>query len=291
MSCEPNDFALAGATSIANDQTFTTLDDIKELVHPLASYHTTTEGALKNTFATPADHANLIGFGVPGVLFTGPGSDRSTEPSKYISLYNLAEVVAWVAALKSTALSLQLCGCDVGANAAGSTLLSTLANALGIPVSAPTGFIFIDFNCNRLYLQPRAQWVTAKPGAPSQVVPSPKPPDNAPTDSIILFNPGASRIPVSNVSNVQFDFGRGLLRRFSPVAVPIALGHLHLDEPIVASPTLAVVTGSLSIEVADVGRREFNILNGRMLQDVEFPSVYYQANLDDLARAMQRGLR
>jgi len=289
MSCEPNDFTLVGAISICNDTSFTTLGDIKTLIHPLAPFHTTTLTALANTFAQPADHANLLGFGVPGVLFTGPGSDRATEPSKYISIHNLKQVLGWLEDLKpAAALSLQLCGCDVGAEAAGSTLLTTLANELGIPVSAPSGFVFIDFDCNRLYLQPQAKWVTARPGTSAQVVPLPAPPDNSPTDSIILFTPTPSKIPARDVLSVRLgDSWRGPQPPLSGTAIPIALPSLHLNEPFVAGPTLAVLTGSLSIDVAGIGRRKFNILNGRMLQDAEIPSVYYQANLASLELALQ----
>lgn len=293
MSCAPNDFTLSGAVTICQDTSFTTLGNIKAHVHPAAPFHATTLAALTNTFANHATRANIIGFGAPGVLFTGAGSDRATNKSKYISIYDLTEVMAWVTGLKpATAVALVLCGCDVGAGTAGNTLLSTLAANLGIPVSAPSGFVFVDFSCHRLYLQEGAVWVTALPAAAPTVVPPPNPyPANDPTASIVLFNPAASVIPVQAVRQVRLGGSTwGLWPEFSNERAQAALPFLHLDRPYQASPaTLAIVTGSISLDVAGIGRREFNILNGRMLQDAEFPSVYYHANLAALGLAFTIG--
>ena len=298
MSCEPNPFVLNGKVTIAVDESSTVTSDVQSVVHPSAPFHESTLEAFENSLTDPPQTSNLVGFGTPGVIFTGSGSDRDMDEAKYISEYNLEYVEAWFRSrLPSTATKLVLCGCDTGASTRGQSLLATAADALRIEVAAPTGLVFVDYKCRQLYLEADAEWLSATPTRKPAAVRPPNPhPGNPPPSNIILFTPGSDenappvphKLSAKSVHRVHY-FG-GPNQFYSPWSEMSAIGalpFLHLDAPFFASTaTLAVATGRLSVTTAELGRRSFRVLNNRVIQDTVVPSVYYYVNLDLLFNAM-----
>lgn len=272
--------------------------DVQTTVHPQAPFHSSTLEAFQNSLADPAQTANLVGFGMEGVIFTGAGSDRTMDESKYISVVSLEHVESWFRAQQPmSATKVVFCSCDTGAGNRGQEFLSAAADSLGVEVSAPSGLVYVDYACRQLYLESGATWVSATPSLKPQAVNPPNPqPDNPPPTSIILFTPNTieqplpvdHKIPAKSVQRVRF-FG-GPTRFYSPwvggKAVD-ALPFLHLDAPFFASPvTLAVITGRLAVTTAELGTRSFRVLNNRIIQDELVPSVYYYVNLGPLFTAM-----
>jgi hypothetical protein len=298
MDCEPNSFALDGKVSIALDESSTVTSEVRSIVHPSSPFHRSTLQAFQNALGDPPQVSNIIGFGTPGVIFTGSGSDRDMDEAKYISNNNLEHVESWFRSQRpNTAVKVALCGCDTGAGERGQHLLARAADALGIEIAAPTGFVFVDSKCRQLYLEPGATWVSATPTRKPAVINPPNPqPDDPPPSDIVLFTPAddehslpvAHKLSAKSVQRVHY-FGRAT-QFYSPWSDMRALGvlpFLHLDAPFIASPlTLAVATGRLSVTTAELGQRSFRVLNRRLIQDTLVPSVYYYVNLDVMLSAM-----
>jgi hypothetical protein len=283
MSCEPNHFKLPGRASVCLDPSTKRLDVIRDTAHSTAPFHSSTVQAFANTLAMPPAHAILVGFGKRGVFYTGAGNDRDLDRTKYMSKVNVAETkAAYDAQSSAAAFSLALCGCQVGAGPKGGEFISLLANQLGIPVSAPTGFVFPDVPCNQLYLEPGAEWITAIPNKALEFIDSPPLPDGPINDNIIIFfGPDPVPVPRKDLTRIRYYDADG--RSFGPFENDDAVGLLpvvRLDLPFTAGPaTLAVETGKVDIWLRGLPTaRRYQIFNDRIMQDTQNPTVYYYLN-------------
>lgn len=277
-----------------------------------AATHGSTRAAFTNCFTNPGQPVSLLGFGQPGVLFTGDadGGVISADHTQYIGFVttsqgesnNFTHVGTLAQDLRpKVASELWLAGCNTGAGDAGKRLLVKLSTLLQIPVSAPSGFIFPDAACETLYLQEGTAWLTVQPNSRLDSVTAMTPPVTAThrKDFITLRQHGleaavdvsaslVQRLWLRQTHYVHPEWSKGLAQQ--------ALQFVHLDAPLSAGPfTPAVETGTVRLtlesEAGGTSHREFRLLNDYFLQDVDYPDTYYPINITDLVTAMTPAIR
>jgi hypothetical protein len=287
MVCKPNAFVLTGSVTIcAEDRVL--LTRIRKLAYPDADSHETTAGAVANSLGGEPVAGSIVGFGVPGLIFTGAGVSQRRDPTCYMSSANES---IWIKEVKrvipTSTQSLTLCSCNTGADQAGADFLLRVARALGIRVLAPTGFVFLDAKCTpaTLYLEEGATWQEALPEARQPPVAKPQLKRTRPLESEPI--PFDRRVPfdLSAVKSVQIF--REPDRRYPTWTddhARTAVSYVFFESPYQADPdVIAETTGLLAITAASAGSEtlfEFRILGDRLLQDIAQPSIYYYVDLD-----------
>jgi hypothetical protein len=299
MACLPNPISLPGTVSISTDATAGVMAKMKSIAYPNAKDHASTEQAFTNGFSDPGSVVSLLGFGQPGVLFTGAGSGQT----QYIGTITAGGVRSNFKYIKKVVDSLSpkraselwLAGCNTGTGNDGKQLLIRLANLLGIPVSAPFGFIFPDAECGRLCFQEGTGWLTVQPDSDPKSITTRFPPEveQLSKDFIIIRNNGLSdddAISSSLVRGISLQTSR-FHAEWDDSLVKAALSHVHFDQPLYSGfPAPAVQTGTILLTLGrptgGTSYRQFRLLNHYFVQDISYPQIYYPVNFNALVSTL-----
>lgn len=260
--------------------------DLARQANPQAGAHFSSSQAAGN-IANGDTLKIVLGHGSVGFIITGEGKIAS-DPDKYISTTNLSH---WRPHFGNIGLttSLYLYGCHTGAGLPGAGLLFNMAQTVNAVVLAPTGLIFVDAN-GQFSLEPGSTWQRAAPGSG---VPQPIEPPHImlfedlmgdPMGDVLLYTKdGELRVPSGQPVTMRITVYGGIARsqRVEEIdgrdaeAIIALVAFNHPFSP--SGRPLAMVTARLSISFDNGITRDFLVLNDRLVQDEEFPEVFYDA--------------
>ncbi len=285
----------AGLQTLENMRAFYT-DDLP---------HGTLESALTNVGLTlQGGDASILGHGLAGRINTGCGD---TFPSdKKHQFLGLDNEDIWRAEIKNLGLkgrlsSLTLCACNTGAGQHGAQLLQLLADELDATVRAPTGLIWARHSCCEPSLQVGSTWQRAMPGQPE---PDPIDPPTQLLGAgpvVLLSIRDQDRfipVPIDMVTAVVCHTrlaptilenvdGKDKIERVGLEAREAA-ALVRFDSPLLSEtvPT-TIITGALTLAFNSRGKevvRKFRIHNNSLLQDLQYPMVFYDIDLKGMMK-------
>jgi len=260
--------------------------------------HDTVQRALANVGeAEQGGDASILGHGKPGRINTGCGDTFPDTPDRFLGVGN-SDI--WRAEIKNSGLKgrlsrLTLCACNTGAGPEGALLVHLLADELDATVRAPTGLVWARHACCEPSLQVGSKWQIAEPGQPAP------PPIDAPAPFL-----GAVPLVLLSIRDqhrfipVPIDMVTAVLWRTRPAAetdkrVDVkrvgldareAAGFVRFDSPLFSeTPPTTIVTGGLTLAFNSQGKeivREFRIHNDSLLQDRQYPTVFYDIDLKSM---------
>ena len=246
----------------------------------------TTEAVNSFLAGAPAQGQSMLifGHGYPGFIATGNGNTPGTL-DQMIAYYNGANWIPQVRRLFRYCSSLTLLGCDVGADQDGANLLYSVAQICNCPVTAATYLVWCQDGAG-LYLDMQAQWITATPS--SKPAPIPKPGPNVMIRELLFLYVERDKraIDRDRILGATIDIlsAGGRLKTYDipDKEVGEVISHIAFDQPI-ESPgkPLALLTGYLHLYVSVDSKRiqkNFAIYNGHLLQDLDYPSIFYEGS-------------
>lgn len=226
----------------------------------------------------------IVGHGDRGVISTGTGENLSKDSTKFISNANVADwQQAFSNVLSSGACSaLHLYGCECGASQQGAQLLFQLAQTLQCPVYGATGFIYID-DQGHFTLEPRSTWQFATPNQmPAPIEPPSQDSDAVATSLVTTVDEKKTVLKLSKINAVSFypissrNLSDAQVLTVDRKSIPQLVNQLMISNPVqLPGIPAAMITGSITLQFNGGITKTFNILNDRLLQDVENPQDYY----------------
>jgi hypothetical protein len=275
--------SIAASNCVSIDQT--TNDNgflnCARLGFPEASNHGSTAGAVADLLAclgAPTGNASIVGHGNDGIIVTGTGQSAN-DPDKYISLNNAIHWRPYIRQLRNHLYSFSLWACHPGTGDAGADFLYSIAQTVSCQVAGPTGFLYCDGG--RLWLEPKSVWQVATPTNRPTPIPAPTPHFMSYSEIELPAMGSENRfVKLSSVTEVMYVPMLG--RNRAPINLRgdearDLLSLVRFDAPFRPGGTPgALVTGILTVSFGDE-TREFNIFNGRLLQDRSNPTFFYQA--------------
>jgi hypothetical protein len=244
-----------------------------------------TKGAAVSRCMTTTGEANIVGHGKPGIICTGSGEFLNSDPSKRISLGNLG---SWQA---SGMTSLTLLGCNTGKGKAGADLLSAIAELTGVPVSAPTGYVYIGLGCDDYHLESGTGWQTAMPGEKTEERSDAQPDEFAPTELRMLVDARLVSVAMPRLTSMILyeptltDAPGREIRRWEGEQTLAPLYRVDFANPRRRGFPAAIRTGMLEVNASVGGvdvTRMFRVYNDNAVQDTMHPEVLYRANIAPL---------
>jgi hypothetical protein len=225
----------------------------------------------------------IIGHGENGRFGMGCGRNfDETHKEQYIDTLNIAEWEGFFKQLQKKDISnLYLIGCNPGASVEGALLLYTLAQLVNAPVIGPTGFITCDDNVFKL--EPCSTWQIATP----TIKPAPiEPPshDIPPlTNLIIIYTQFQSiTFQIESVISISIfmppQFAQTKMLEKNEILDFLSM--IDFANPIDLPGDPASLIGGIFIIDFEYNRdnlrKEYYVLNNRLIQDKQFPlKAYY----------------
>lgn len=264
-----------------------------------ATSHSTTSTAITNLInsfssqSSVAVHAAakkqglpwIIGHGASGYLTTGCGQGASSDENR-VATWNEGSWGNLFALLQKVNYPiLTILSCDTGAGEDGADLLFAIAKATKRQVRARTGLTFCG--SGGITYEQGSTWQIATPDRRPNPISEPSFISmlEVPMDMKLSNDEGFEDVPLSAVSQVTVT----RINRFRDERSTNA--HVTLDEsdltvllqlvdfsnPFRPGMPAAILTSRIDVVFKNerYGRRQFNVYNDRLLQDVENPSVFY----------------
>jgi hypothetical protein len=256
------------------------LDCMRSVV-PGAACHISTAVAVNNLLPCTLSHrsAVIIGHGNDGSIVTGTGRFPCKTKEQCLSLGGYYFWKSIVSALNSNQRleSLRIFACHPGADQAGANFLFLLSKTIYAPVAGPTGYVYC-LN-GRVWLEAGASWQVAYPDMTQPPNPIP-----APTRHFELFSqlvlPNMSLIPVDSITGASFDLFTSSDPLHFTVAAEATKGlvkSIAFFQPFTIEGSLAAITtGKIVMTFDEFPARTYEILNDRLVRDLESKTTYYK---------------
>ena len=252
--------------------------------------HSTTQQAIQNFFsrmsttipkssdsdleilAKGVGQLNICGHGTDGQFSTGCGQNGQIDYQRNImATWNENSWGFELQKLKGQNFTiLTFWSCHTGAGQEGADFLYAVANRIGLPARANTGWLYSNSRC-RIWRENGAQWQVATPG-------SRPPPIDAPSPHAILAHDKAVPFEGTDMINPEESTKLSLLRRdmldrdrHDEIEIPEDVQRQIIDEIArsvqieLPGQTLGYLTHTIQIEQASGERLEFGIMNRRMI--------------------------
>ncbi|MBD1843930.1 hypothetical protein H6F89_11070 [Cyanobacteria bacterium FACHB-63] len=264
---------------------------------PGATSHPTTSTAITNLInsftqssvavnaaATKQGLPWIIGHGASGYLTTGCGQGASSDENR-VATWNEGTWGNLFALLQKVNYPiLTILSCDTGAGEDGADLLFAIAKRTKRQVRARTGLTFCG---GAITYEQGSTWQIATPDHRPNPISEPSfiSQLEVPMDMKLTTDEGFEDVPISAVSEVTVTrINRFLDERSTRAHVTldendltVLLQLVDFSNPFQPGMPAAILTSKIDVVFKDERyvRRQFNVYNDRLLQDVENPSVFY----------------
>lgn len=216
----------------------------------------------------------LVLHGNSGIISTDDGMTPHS-PLGYISSSNFSTWQLSFAQIHHGQF-LTLCGCDCGAGASGADFLYDLATTIGMPVRGRTGLVYLTCPGAYLSYENGSVWQAAEPGVRPTPIPSPSYQVER-SRGEFLFS-GTIPVKRGQIRRIEMTHSRGTIVLDAKAADDfLALANVSQPYTINGAPE-AILTGKVTVfwdEGESESKRELNLFNDRLLQDVEHLDTFY----------------